>query len=148
MSTRAYIAKEAPDGSCKAIYSHWDGYPSHLGKVLFEHYRDEAKVEALFALGDISVIGREPVDSPEMWMSTEKMSELFDAGYTMTYRSRGEECPATSFADRTELDDYLEKTAAEYLYVYGADGNWYAEPVSPYSYHELPDGRTELASLF
>ena len=41
------------------IYCHWDGYPSHNGKILLEHYADEAKILNLMDLGDLSSLGPE-----------------------------------------------------------------------------------------
>lgn len=54
MGTRARIGILEPDGSVTSIYSHWDGYVSHHGPILRDHYKTEAKVRALMALGDIS----------------------------------------------------------------------------------------------
>ena len=59
MSTRSNICKKLPDGTIKHIYCHWDGHPSHNGQTLKEHYTDEAKVDALLELGDLSVLGPE-----------------------------------------------------------------------------------------
>lgn len=53
MSTRCLIGLEEPDGSCRMIYCHHDGYPSHVGQILFEYYT-KGKLEGLLALGDIS----------------------------------------------------------------------------------------------
>jgi len=57
MSTNSTIAKKNSDGSITAIYCHWDGYISHNGKILLEHYTDEAKIDELLALGSLSVLG-------------------------------------------------------------------------------------------
>lgn len=55
MSTRSAIAiQETKNGPVRHIYCHYDGYPSHNGKILNEHYRDPAKVKELLALGDMS----------------------------------------------------------------------------------------------
>ena len=53
MSTRCLIGLEEPNGSCRMIYCHHDGYPSHVGQVLFDSYT-RGKLEGLLALGDIS----------------------------------------------------------------------------------------------
>jgi len=36
MSTRAIIARSLPDGEWEGAYHHWDGYPSGLGKTLWD----------------------------------------------------------------------------------------------------------------
>ena len=56
MSTRSQIAKMLPDGKVNSIYCHSDGYPSHNGELLLNHYNSEEKVDALLALGDLSFL--------------------------------------------------------------------------------------------
>ena len=57
MSTRSRIAKQDASGKVTMIYCHSDGYLTGNGKLLLEHYQDEAKIDALLALGDISMLG-------------------------------------------------------------------------------------------
>ena len=57
MATRSRIAIENEDGTVDSIYCHWDGYPSHNGKILKEHYSDRAKLKQLIELGSISSLG-------------------------------------------------------------------------------------------
>lgn len=59
MSTNSHIGKKLADGSIKYIYCHWDGYLNGVGKVLKKHYTDEAKIDALLELGDLSSLGPE-----------------------------------------------------------------------------------------
>jgi hypothetical protein len=59
MGTRSTIAVENADKTITAIYCHWDGYPTHVGKILNEHYTNPKKVAELMALGDLSSLGRE-----------------------------------------------------------------------------------------
>lgn len=51
MSTRSLIAIKQTDGTVKSIYCHWDGYVSHNGRLLIEHYATPEAVEELLALG-------------------------------------------------------------------------------------------------
>jgi hypothetical protein len=46
------------DGTVRSVYGHWDGYPSHAGNILQNHYTDDQKVNALLDLGDLSVIDK------------------------------------------------------------------------------------------
>ena len=66
MSTRGLIAIEAADRSCRSIYVHFDMYPSGAGVCLNAHYNTKERIEALFALGDLSGLGgRLSNDDPE-----------------------------------------------------------------------------------
>ena len=56
MGTRSTIALEYADGTVEQIYCHWDGYLSHNGKMLAEHYTDPFKVRQLMDLGDMSTL--------------------------------------------------------------------------------------------
>ena len=38
MATRANIGIKLDNGQYKMIYSHWDGYPEHVGKVLANYH--------------------------------------------------------------------------------------------------------------
>jgi hypothetical protein len=59
MSTNSFIGKLLPDGKIKSIYCHWDGKPSHNGKILKEHYTDETKIDTLLELGSLEVLDKE-----------------------------------------------------------------------------------------
>ena len=57
MGTRSMIGMVEADNSVSAIYCHWDGYLSHNGKLLDQHYDSDVKVAELLALGDLSTLG-------------------------------------------------------------------------------------------
>lgn len=57
MSTHASIWMRNSDGKVSGIYCHFDGYLSHVGKILETYYADTEKVKALIDLGDISYLG-------------------------------------------------------------------------------------------
>lgn len=56
MSTHAILMRNLDDSYVEAIYVHSDGYPSRLGRVLYDHYNNPDRVTALFALGDCSCV--------------------------------------------------------------------------------------------
>jgi hypothetical protein len=58
MSTRSLIVLPNKEDSeqFKAIYCHWDGYPSNMLNVLSDNYNTEEAIEALIAMGDASSI--------------------------------------------------------------------------------------------
>lgn len=69
MGTRSDIIVHCSDGKWRRVYCHWDGYLSHNGQILFDHYTSQKKNEQLVALGDLSSlranIGRKhPFESP------------------------------------------------------------------------------------
>ena len=49
MSTRAAIGYKAADGKVVTIYSHYDGYPSHVGKILKEFHSSDAALHKLIS---------------------------------------------------------------------------------------------------
>jgi hypothetical protein len=36
VSTRSVIARPTPEGGFRGTYCHYDGYPAHQGRVLFD----------------------------------------------------------------------------------------------------------------
>lgn len=54
MGTRSTIALEYADGTVDQVYCHWDGYLSHNGAILLQHYADPFRVQELMGLGDLS----------------------------------------------------------------------------------------------
>jgi hypothetical protein len=54
MATRSTIGIKSEDGTVKAIYCHWDGYPAGVGLGLIDNYNSKAQAEALIALGGFS----------------------------------------------------------------------------------------------
>lgn len=125
MSTRAYIAKIDDNGRTTVIYSHSDGYLDYVGKVLADYYTDPAKVDALLALGNISMLGVTPVDDPRMWDSYEY--EETPEGFCVkcrTYKGSGDKDEdATVYRS---YDKMVEDTGKgqDYNYVY-KNGVWY-----------------------
>jgi hypothetical protein len=89
MSTRSNIGIEEADGSITAIYCHWDGYPSHNGKILLEHYKEASKVRSLIALGDLSSLGPE-IGEKHSFDSDGEMARA-NGWSTAYHRDRGEE---------------------------------------------------------
>lgn len=58
MATRSTIARRTDTG-IESIYCHWDGYPKYNGRILTEHYTTDEKIDALMALGNLSILGSE-----------------------------------------------------------------------------------------
>lgn len=113
MSTNSTITVRAKNGLYHTIYCHWDGYPSHNGAILQEHYNTEEKVLALVALGDISSLAPS-IEKPE---GHEFMAPV--RGYTVFYgRDRGEED-----TEAIINVDYVAHDEQEFNYLFD-DGTW------------------------
>lgn len=86
MATRSIITAKRADGTFKAIYVHYDGYPSYVGAMLLNNYSQQDKIEALLDLGDLSAL-YESTDCPEGHSYSNQVR-----GYCVAYgRDRGEE---------------------------------------------------------
>lgn len=118
MGTRSTIALEYADGTVDQVYCHWDGYLSHNGQILFDHYKDPFKLRGLIDLGDISSLGpgigeKHSFDDASTYEDT-----------TFYGRDRGETgVSAKRFKD---FEDYkANHQYEEYEYILRRDGNWY-----------------------
>jgi hypothetical protein len=56
MSTRSTVGAVQRNGLIKAIYVHFDGYPSGVGHKLKMFYSTAEKLEELLNLGDLSIL--------------------------------------------------------------------------------------------
>jgi hypothetical protein len=137
MATRSRIGIENEDGTVSSIYCHWDGYPSHNGKVLIAHYSDREKLEELIALGAISCLKEnvKPVEPmPDIigvrmlksFKVIPKSVHSFDTpqeGVTIAYhRDRGEALQEARIDDSIEA--YAESDYEEYGYVFTKYSEW------------------------
>ena len=75
MSTHSRIGILNPDGSVESIYCHWDGYPSHNGKILLQHYKTAQRIRALLAFGDRSVLDQS-IDDADCGLPGDKGSRI------------------------------------------------------------------------
>lgn len=117
MGTRSSIGIQNEDGSVTAIYCHWDGYPSYNGRVLVDHYSDEAKVRELMALGDISSLDAE--------IGTKHDFDKAPKGECNAYgRDRGEkDCEAKQFDSAKLYYANFPYGEIEYAYLF-KNGEW------------------------
>lgn len=104
MATRGTIALEFADGTVQQIYSHWDNYLSHNGKILQEHYSDPFKLQRLLDLGGISSLDKEIGIQ-------HNFNDRLEGVTTFYTRDRGESLTIekfASFADYVENHQYEE----------------------------------------
>jgi hypothetical protein len=127
MGTRSTIAIERADGTIAQIYCHWDGYLSHNGKLLQEHYNTPNAIEQLIALCDVSSlaaeIGEKHPFSKYECKSGEEYDEAKYENWTLFYgRDRGEEgCEAEIYS--SYADYVLSSQKEEYNYLF-REGRW------------------------
>ena len=129
MGTRSRIGVMHGD-KCKSVYCHWDGYLSHNGKILQEHY-DSSKANHLVALGDMSSLDEQIGEKhPFDGYSGEEAKVLYDRAREnkwTTFYGRDREEKDVDFQVSQSFDEFLELvegTGAEYFYIM-KDGVWY-----------------------
>ena len=119
MATRSNIGIVNEDGSVTGIYVHWDGYPSHVGRILLTNYNTNDLVNKLIGGGNISSIG-ENTDTD--------LPHSFDkpvAGVCVYYnRDRGESGnEPEKFVSLTEFQMHGHDSGADYQYLF-ENGKW------------------------
>lgn len=123
MSTRSFIGIKENDGTIKAIYCHHDGYVSYVGAILNRYYADCEKIEKLMEVGDLSVLGVNPIDGG--WDC--RTYPTNDEGFCLKclgYRSRPEDnVDFKEYKDEAEFLERVKATWAEYAYLF-VDGEW------------------------
>lgn len=147
MSTRSRVGIKNEDGTITSVYVHHDGYPSGVGEVLFENYNDETKIRKLMELGDMSSIGTEPVDNPRAWETPglgvadwlKAFKEIHREDMCDTYKSRGEDCPASISKTEKEFEKKTKNCWGEYAYLY-KDGKWYINKLNGGGFRVLTEG--------
>ena len=63
MSTNCHIGLMHEDNTIDAIYCHWDGYPSYVGRILYKYYNNPEDITKLLSLGDISTLREDVKDT-------------------------------------------------------------------------------------
>lgn len=107
MSTHATIAyHNSETDRVLTIYCHSDGYPSHVGKLLKEHWNSPDLAAKLVAGGDISYLGK-TIDQ------------------TCVYaRDRGDKWIHVKYDEFDNYDEFLEEFQSHaHNYVF-TDGEW------------------------
>jgi hypothetical protein len=111
MATRSTIGIKSQDGTIRAIYCHWDGYPEGVGATLANYYNNETVAIALINLGGFSSLHETLKETAEGAYGTES-----DKARTFT----GEKDWFENFNAGEEY--FYLYTGTEWLYSQG--GNW------------------------
>ena len=115
MATRARIGIQLPDGSIRAAYQHWDGYPGGLGYKLIDHWTNPEKVQKAIELGNASTWGQIIGDEIDF---DDRNNEMHDVQNIYYGRDRGEKDQgAHTYKNESE---YLQEgfhSGEEYIYL-------------------------------
>lgn len=115
MATRSYIGIRNLNDTVDYIYCHYDGYPSHNGKILAEHYTTLDKVKELLALGDLSILGAE---IGEQHNFNDRDTSLF-RNWCLAYgRDRGERGTGAKLGD---FKTVISGVGVDYVYIFDGD---------------------------
>lgn len=115
MSTNAKIVKKVGNRAT-SIYLHWDGYPGHVLPILRESFSDESKLDALLALGDLSVLGNKLAPSDPAQPHGFYPDKPQPDTCLFYERDRGEHSPAV----KSTIFDYSQR---QYNYIW-ENGQW------------------------
>jgi hypothetical protein len=69
MSTRAHIGIMDNKKNFEIIFTHWDGYPSHHGPILLNHYTNAKMVRLLLSMGSRETFSDNPFEG-DLWGGT------------------------------------------------------------------------------
>lgn len=125
MSTRSRIAIEDNEtGKIRSIYCHFDGYPSHNGQILVDHYRTSAQVEELIELGSLSVLAPNPKPTDPGHAFGSAQPDVVVA----YHRDRGESLEIEEDTNAVELYERAAGGWEEYVYLF-RQGVWFVTEV-------------------
>lgn len=161
MATRSRIGILHKDGSILAHYCHSDGYFSHNGRILEDHWQNRAAIQKLIDLGDMSVLGPKLGKKHDFdWRSGyekapgEDYAAMFDrinqderAEWCLFYkRDRGEKGDLKPKRYASIHEFAASGDAEEFLYLWDENrGCWigcatpYQGSVQDYQFHLLSD---------
>ena len=126
MGTRSDIIVQRADGTWARSYCHSDGYLSHNGRILQNHYNSQDQADALSALSDLSFLDERIAPASDEQHSYDKPVK----GITIAYhRDRGEPLDPVE-GDSIHSIWPEEGTWTEFTYVWSRDlgepaGKWY-----------------------
>ena len=121
-ATRWLLGVEMPNGQITSTYGHWDGYPSHTGKILKRYYSGGAgKVR------DLIKLGKNGISSLEKSMKGGKGHSFNNPlpGETIFYgRDRGDK--QRSMRKWRNRDSIKYNSGEEFAYIWSVkDRKWY-----------------------
>ena len=144
MSTRSDIIAQLADLRWGRIYCHSDGYLEHNGRILFENYTGQKKIERLIALGDLSSLGPEIGKKHDFnWfdklyqkrkknlITDDEFEKAKEVGWNVCRaygRDRGEKGTSATIRDTLAQVWPEEDTWTEFTYVWRGGKWWVGDP--------------------
>jgi hypothetical protein len=124
MGTRSAIGYELPSGKIRAVYCHWDGYPSHHLPILQEHHNTLPRVRALIKPGSMSALRTastwtEAQRDPQPLYHHERGPGPWCAG------DGGYGDPPFTVADLQTAENHWREYCCEHLYVFRPGYGWF-----------------------
>ena len=139
MATRSTIAVEHADGTVSQVYCHWDGYLSHNGQILVDHYDTQEKAEQLVSFGSMSSLRPKCIPDP-----AKTHSSINPQDDVTTYYGRDNGEPFVKPSLYPTVDNYKRNLQCEeYDYLF-TEGQW---EVSNGRGYELVAQALEVAKL-
>jgi len=120
MATRSVIAIKLENDLYKTVYCHHDGYLTHNGAMLLDHYNKKEKVEELLKLGDLSCLGPNINPNPAKPHSFE-LENRQDNVCVAYGRDRGE---SGTEAKVLSLKEMFEESWIEFYYIFIDKNEW------------------------
>jgi hypothetical protein len=125
MATRSAIGYALPSGKVRAVYCHWDGYPSHQLPILKEHYNSLPKVRALVKPGSMSSLRTSQIwesdatRDPQPLYHHERGAGPWCAGDGSNYGDP----PST--VTEADIEPHWRDYGCEHLYVFRPGYGWF-----------------------
>lgn len=139
MATRSTIAVEHADGTVSQVYCHWDGYLTHNGQILVDHYDTQEKAEQLVSFGSMGSLRPKCIPDP-----AKTHSSINPQDDVTTYYSRDNGEPFVKPSHYPTVDNYKRNLQCEeYDYLF-TEGQW---EVSNGRGYELVAQALEVAKL-
>jgi hypothetical protein len=123
MATRSRIGYIDEAYNIVSVYCHFDGYPSHNGEILVNHYKHYSKVSDLVWKGGISSLGKE-VGYPHSFDDSRVARE--NDWTTFYHRDRGEDWEDNKPTIIKRYDyfiSYGRESMIDYHYIWNGE-NW------------------------
>lgn len=129
MSTRSNIAVKINENRWKVIYCHWNGYATHNGKILHEHYNSFDRAKRLVNHGNVSILAERLSPRkglPHSFENPEKRQDDVCLFYKRDRHEKGEEATEYGRGNGLPLEMFLETYSPDFdiEWVYLWDDGW------------------------
>jgi hypothetical protein len=144
MATRSLILREKEEGEYEALYCHSDGYLTHNGAILLDHYSERERVDELFKRGDLSYLA--PIMDPE---KTKYHSYDNPCSNVCVFYGRDRGYNAEDTAPfKCTLEEIDKDPLIEYAYIFDKNNTWKYFEVGDFKKDGLKSLKTGLDNLF